>query len=149
MATSALGLTDKTNEGLKAALSGVTPDQLLALKQADQAFELKMKEAGFADAQAIAALVVSDTKDARAMQVATKSIMPAVLATIITVGFLGLLAGMMFGQIKVQDNQAMLLMLGSLTTGWTVALHFFLGGTQAQARSTELLSKAPAIPDKG
>ena len=42
-AANALGLSDKTTEGLKTALSGATPEQLLALKEADQAFQLLVR----------------------------------------------------------------------------------------------------------
>jgi hypothetical protein len=34
----ALGLDEKTEDAIKNALSGTTPDQLLALKKADQDF---------------------------------------------------------------------------------------------------------------
>ncbi|MGN4114784.1 hypothetical protein ACS0X5_08655, partial [Burkholderia gladioli] len=47
-----LGLGDGSVEAVTSALSGqsVTPEQLLALKQADADFELKMRQAGFAHA---------------------------------------------------------------------------------------------------
>lgn len=57
-AANALGLNNKTVESVKAALSGVTPEQMLALKRADQAFALQMQTLGFknvADMEAIAA----------------------------------------------------------------------------------------------
>ena len=46
-AASALGVSDKTAEGLKAALAGTTPEQMLALKKADQDFALQMQALGF------------------------------------------------------------------------------------------------------
>ena len=42
----ALGLNEKTEDAIKNALSGTTPEQLLALKNADQAFAVKMEELG-------------------------------------------------------------------------------------------------------
>ena len=37
-AADALGLSEKTTDAIKQAVSGATPEQMLALKQADQAF---------------------------------------------------------------------------------------------------------------
>jgi hypothetical protein len=39
----------------------------------------------------------------------------------------------------------MLLMLGSLSTGWGVVMAFWFGTTAASGRKTELLAQAPAI----
>ena len=57
-AANALGLSDKTVDSVKQALAGVTPEQMLALKKADQDFALQMQALGFknvADMEAIAA----------------------------------------------------------------------------------------------
>ena len=70
---SVFGLSDSTTATIKTAIAGATPEQLLALKQADQDFQIKMKQIGFADVEALAALNVQNTEGARAMQTATKS----------------------------------------------------------------------------
>ena len=46
-AANALGLSDKTIDAVKQAVMGMTPDQALAMKTADQAFALHMQELGF------------------------------------------------------------------------------------------------------
>ena len=46
-AANALGLGDKTTDAIKQAISGATPEQMLALKEADQAFSLQMQALGF------------------------------------------------------------------------------------------------------
>ena len=78
------------------------------------------------------------------MQVATQSVMPAVLSVIVTVGFLGLLTGMMTGKLKAEDNQAMLIMLGALGVAFGQVMNYWLGSTQDSSRKTELLAAAPA-----
>ena len=132
----ALGLSEKTEASIKSALSGVTPEQMLALKNADQAFALKMKELGYQDIEKMAALAVDNTKDARAMQVATKSKVPAILAVMITVGFFGILIGMMSGKLTVADNQALLLMLGALGAAWGAVVNYFFGSSAESGRTT-------------
>lgn len=144
-AANALGLSSKTTDGLKQALSGATPEQMLALKTADQDFALKMQELGFKQLSDMEALAVGDRKDARSMQSTTRSYVPAILSLVVTGGYLTILIGMMVGYFKADDNQAMLLMLGSLGTGWGVVMAFWFGTTSDSGRKTELLARAPAI----
>jgi hypothetical protein len=147
-ASNALGLSDKTVESVKQALSGATPEQMLALKQADQAFSLSMQQLGFKQVSDMEAIAAGDRKDARAMQTTTRSRIPALLSVIVTVGYFAVLVGMMLGWFKVSDSQALLLMLGSLSTGWGVVMAFWFGTTNDSGRKTELLAQAPPVTVK-
>lgn len=138
----AFGLSDKTEASIKSALSGVTPEQMLALKNADQAFALQMQEIGFKQVSDLEAIAAGDRKDARAMQVASQSKMPAFLAIFITFGYFTILIGMMRGWLEATDNQALWIMLGSLNTAWTGAIAFWFGTTRDSGRKTELLAQA-------
>lgn len=144
-AASAMGLGEKTADALKQALAGVTPDQMLALKAADQAFALQMQALGFKQLADMEALAAGDRKDARSMQTATRSRVPAILSIGVTSGYFAILIGMLTGTLHVSDSQALLLMLGSLSTGWGVVMAFWFGTTSDSGRKTELLAKAPAI----
>lgn len=145
-AANALGLTEKTTDTLKTALGGATPEQMLALKQADQAFAIQMQALGFKQISDLEALAAGDRKDARAMQTTTRSWVPAALSVIITCGFLSLLTGMMTGYLKAEDNQAMLLMLGALGVAFGQVINFWLGSTAESGRKTEIIAQAPAKP---
>jgi hypothetical protein len=140
-ACSALGLGDKSKDALQQALSGATTEQMLALKQADQAFAAQMQAMGFAQIKDLEALAVDDRKDARAMQVATKSKIPAILSVLVTIGYFGVLFGMMLGLLKVSESQALLLMIGSLSASWGMMVTFWFGSTAGSAAKTELLAK--------
>jgi hypothetical protein len=144
-AANALGLGDKTVEAVKQAVSGATPDQMLALKKADQDFQRDMQALGFKQIADLEAIAAADRKDARAMQVSTRSLMPAVLSIIVTAGFLGLLTGMMLGVLKVSDSQALLLMLGALGAAFGAVMQFWFGTTADSGRKTDLLAKAPPV----
>lgn len=141
-AANALGVSEKTTDAVKQALAGVTPDQMLALKKAEQDFQLQMQALGFKQVADLEALAAGDRKDARAMQVAVRSPVPAILSVLVTVGFFGLLLGMMMGYLKVSDSQALILMLGSLSTGWGVVMAFWFGTTNGSSRKTELLAQS-------
>lgn len=143
-AADAFGLSDKTMDAVKQAVMGMTPEQALAMKTADQAFAVHMQELGFKQVADLEAIAADDRDSARAMQIATRSWVPAALSVIITVGFLGLLTGMMTSYLTAEDNQAMLLMLGALGVAFGQVMNYWLGSTSESGRKTELLAKAPA-----
>lgn len=141
----ALGLSEKTTEAIKAAVSGASPEQLLALKKADQEFALRMQELGFKQIADLEALAAADRKDARDMQKTVRSPIPALLSVTVTCGYFGVLVGMMTGALKVSDSQALLIMLGSLGTAWGGVMAFWFGTTSGSQQKTELIAKAPAV----
>jgi len=143
-AADALGLSDKTMDAVKQAVMGMTPEQALAMKSADQAFSLHMQELGFKQITDLESIAAQDRDSAREMMTATRSWVPAALSGFVTVGYFAILIGLMTGHMKLDDSQAMLLMLGSLTTAWGVVMAFWFGTTADSGRKTELLAKAPA-----
>jgi len=137
----ALGLTDKTTDAIKQAIGGATPEQLLALKQADQGFALQMQELGFKQLSDLEAIAAGDRKDARDMQKSVRSWVPAALSCGITVGYFAVLIGMMTGRFSISDNQAMLLMLGSLSTAWVSVMAFWFGTTNSSQNKNALIAR--------
>ncbi|WP_341918709.1 hypothetical protein [Polaromonas sp. YR568] len=143
-AANALGLNDKTVEAVKGAIMGASPETLLALKEADQSFALQMQSLGFAQIKDLEAIAAADRDSARDMLKTTRSWVPAALSGFVTVGYFTILIGLMSGKLEISDSQAMLLMLGSLTTAWGVVMAFWFGTTADSGRKTELLAQAPA-----
>ena len=141
-AASALGLSEKTTDAVKQAISGATPEQMLALKTADQDFALKMQALGFKQVTDLEALATGDRKDARAMQTANRSPVPAILSLVVTAGYFGVLIGMMTKWLSVSDSQALLIMLGSLGTAWGMVMAFWFGTTSNSGRKDEMLAQA-------
>lgn len=137
-AANALGLSDKTTEGLKAAISGATPEQMFALKTADQSFQVQMQALGYADIEKLVAIAGDNTKDARAMQISVRSVVPSVLAVLITIGFFGILVGMMSGHLSTTDNPALLIMLGALGAAWGAVVNYYFGSSAGSARAQEI-----------
>lgn len=141
---SALGLDTKSEETIKQALSGVTPDQMLALKKADQEFALQMQALGFKQVTDLESIAANDRKDARGMQIAKPSPVPALLSIIVTLGYFGLLVGIMTDNLHIDDSQALLLMLGSLTTAWGVVMAFWFGTTSGSSKKTDIIAAQSA-----
>jgi len=62
----------------------------------------------------------------------------------VTFGYFAILAGMMLSVLHVADSQALLLMLGSLSTAWG-GMAFWFGATSDSARKTELLANSSPV----
>jgi hypothetical protein len=93
------------------------------------------------------AIAAGDRASARNMQTSKPSLVPAMLSVGVTVGYFGILVGMMVGVLNVSDSQALLLMLGSLSTAWGMVMAFWFGTTRDSGRKTELLAQsAPHNP---
>lgn len=133
--------TDERQTALSNAISSATPEQLLAIKNADQEYAVQMATLGFKDSEALASLSQQDRAGARAMQISTKSITAPLLAGFITLGFFSIMAVMMFYRLPLETHDAMMLMLGSLGTAWTGVVAYYFGSSAGSARKTELLSQ--------
>jgi len=145
-AASALGLSDKTAEKVKLAIGGATPEQLLALKAADQAFAVKMRELGFMELKELEALAVADRKDARAMQVQLRSLVPAVLTWLILTTFATVLAALFLRDIPISNREIIVYMVGQLSGFAGSAVAFWLGTTRDSGNKTALLAQKREAP---
>lgn len=133
----ALGLSDATEEAISTALAGAKPEDLLKLKQADQQFAKEMKALDV-DLERIAS---ADRDSARGMQKETRSRIPGMLAILITVGFFGILIGMMGGWLRPSENQALLILLGALAAAWGAVVNFYYGSSAGSQSKDALLAK--------
>lgn len=142
----ALGLNEQTESAIKNALSGTTPEQLLAIKNAENDFAFKMQELGFHSVRDMEKLAVDDRDSARKREMAVGDKTARNLAYAITVGFFGILVGLMF--IEVDTNKEILyMMLGALGSAWAGVIAYYFGSTAGSAKKTELLAKAQPVPE--
>jgi len=134
----ALGIDEKDVQ--KTIVTGkLSADQLASLKQAEMDLQAKAQELGLNFEK----LAIEDRKSARDMQIATKSIIPAVLAIGVTVGFFAILIGLMTDNVTKSD--ALLLMLGSLGTAWTAIVSFYFGSSASSQNKDDLLHRSTPI----
>ena len=142
----ALGATPETEPGdLAAVVAGATPEQLTALKRAEMDFKLRMQELGFKQITDLEAIAAGDRKDARGMQVAKPSPMPALLTMGIGLGFLGTLAALFFLPIPDENRDLVIYMCGQLAAAFAACLAFWVGTTRSSADKTNLLAQAQPI----
>jgi len=114
----------------------LSAEQIMSLKQAEVAMAARAQEMGLDFAK----LTNEDRKSARDMQVATRSYLPPTLAVGVTIGFFGILGGLMYGQI--QHAPQIDIMLGSLGTAWTGIIGFYFGSSAGSQAKDDLLHKS-------
>lgn len=139
-----LGLEGKTVDAVTKALgdSKMTADQVSAIRLAEIDFTKFLAQNEITKDQ----LDTQNTDSARAMQIAVKSNTPDILAVIIVTGFFGILIAMMMGMLTVSDQQALLILLGSLSAGFGAVLNFFFGSSRGSQNKDVLL--ASSTPQK-
>jgi len=111
----------------------LTSEQIGQIKLAEIEMAARAQELGLDFEK----LSVQDRSSARDMQSATKSMIPSVLAMLVTMGFFGILVGLMTEQFKTSD--ALMMMLGSLGTAWTGIIAFYFGSSAGSQAKDQLL----------
>jgi hypothetical protein len=139
----ALGSDPADDKSAETALLAATPEQLLAVKKAENDFNVQMQQLGVQEEQ----LQYADVASARARDAAVKDWVPAALSVLITSGFFGVLSYMLVnGTPKLAGGEAFLVMLGSLGTAWTAVVGFYFGssvGAQKNAETIAQIAKQP------
>ncbi len=131
-----LGKPDGSEEELLQAAARATPEQLLALKKAEQSFAVQMRELDI-DLERIA---VADRDSARNREVKTKDWTPKVLAALITLGYFGALFYMLRNGLPQHGgSEAMLVMLGTLGTAWGGVVAYYFGSSAGSRAKDELM----------
>lgn len=137
-----LGLPEDGNHddsALEAAVQGASPDQLLALKKADQDFAVQMQKLGFENIEALEAIAAGDRANARDREVKTKDWTPKALAVAITLGFFALLFFLLGHEPPAGSRDVLNIMLGSLGSAWIGVVTYYFGSSAGSARKTELM----------
>lgn len=139
----ALGISEPTQQKIKDAFQSgqLTGDQVVAVKQAEQAFLTRCKELDI-DLERIHA---GDRDSARRMQSETKSWIPGALAILVTVGFFGVLAYMLQYGKPQMGGDALLVMLGALGTAWGAIVQFYFGSSVGSQSKDALLAERRVV----
>lgn len=136
---------DDRQNAVAAAITGATPEQLAAMRKADQDYAARMAEAGFKDTETLAALSVQDRVSARDLQVSTKSYMPPVLGCAIIAGSLAAAGMILFGKVSYASTTEATMVgtvMGYLFSEAKAVLSFYFGSSSSSDRKTELLAQS-------
>jgi hypothetical protein len=117
---------DATEAQISKAVQGATPEQLLALKKADQDFAIRMRELDLEPEK----LAAADRASARDREAKTgDSLTPRLLALFITTGFFGVLGWLLYAGAPPKGGDALLIMLGGLGTAWAGVVAYYFGSS--------------------
>lgn len=134
-----LGIQEKTIEAVSEVLNSgkMSADQIASLKLAEIDFQkflegnkIKLEE-----------LEAGDRASARAREVAVKDWIPGLLAVLLTSGFFGVLAYMMQYGAPERGGDALLVMLGSLGTGFASVLAYYFGSSSGSASKNAIIER--------
>lgn len=142
-ATKALGGSEKTAEGLKAALAGASQQDLLNLKKADLEFQARMAELGYKNQADLEGIAASDRDSARKLATATGSSVPRNLTYFLTLGMVVLIGALIFKGIP--DSGVVQLLLGNYTTAWVASTIYWFGSTSGSALKTDIISRSQPV----
>lgn len=117
-----------TADQVSALISGANPNQLLALKKADQEFAVQMKK-----------LDVKDRDSARNLGQAVGILPQVILSSLYTAGYFFMIAEIMTGHVSIPDelNNPFNILLGIMTTAQIQIMNFWFGsssGSQEKSR---------------
>lgn len=139
--SSVLGLPIESSEkDVEKALKQATPEQLLALKQADNDFAVRMKELDI-DLERIAA---SDRDSARRREAQVRDWMPRVLAFVVVAGFMATVFLVLLGYVDGMKDPLMATTVGTLI-GFVSAkceqvVAYYFGSSSSSQQKTQLLA---------
>ena len=125
LSTALLGHGDGSEDDITAALSSATPEQIAAIKRADNDFKVQMKQLDI-DLVRIAA---DDRNSARNMAVGTHSLTPSVMSYVIVV-CLAIIQYFLFTHvIEASMRELIARVLGTLDGALMLVLSFWFGSS--------------------
>jgi hypothetical protein len=132
-----LGKQVTSQEEIEKILATASPETLLALKKLDTEFAAQMKSLDV-DLEKVAA---EDRGSARGMQIATKAKTPAVLATVIVVGWILLMAFLMHSDIPQANREIIIQAVGTMGGALMMVVSFYYGTSAGSAKKDETIAK--------
>lgn len=129
-----------------AASGSLTGEQVVALKQADLAFQQRMRELDIDVLkinQAADEAVLRDVQDARARQVATRDWMPQVIFFLMLAAELGLLWLFIRGNLPTDEYTRALITtaFGAVNSGFVGAVAYFIGSSRGSKASGDAVRR--------
>ena len=143
----ALGIKDASPQSIQDAIKTGTlgPEQIVALKLAEQDFQLKCQAMGYESVEKLEELAFKDRDSARQREIQVRDWTPKVLGVAYTVGFFTILCFMLKFGVKKEGGEALLILLGALAAGSTQVLNYYFGSSSSSSRKDELLHQSVPV----
>lgn len=125
-------------EALAHALERAGPEQLLALKKAEQDFQLALRQASVEEMR----IDAGDRANARERQSRMNDWTPSVLGAVVILGFFIVLAVMVARKLPPGAETEFSIMLGALATMTAAVVNYFFGSSAGSKEKTRLMAHA-------
>ncbi len=124
-------------EALAVAIEGASPEQLIALKRAEQEFAVALRQAAVEERR----IDAGDRASARDRQLKMEDWTPSVLGALIIAGFFLTLGVMVARRLPEGAETEFSIMLGALATMTAAVVNYFFGSSAGSREKTKLLSQ--------
>lgn len=132
-----LGKPIATQADIDAALATATPEQIIALKDKERQFVLDFKQKDID----LVALANQDRDSARGMQIATRAKTPAVLASVVVVGWIVLMVALFHGDIPATSRDIVIQAVGTMGGALMMVIGFYFGSSSSSSKKDETIAK--------
>lgn len=125
----------------------MTPEQMTAVQQAEDAFQLQMKTLDIQSVDDLEKMEDDDRANARAMRTANpKDYTTEVLAFVITVGFFFTLWYVFCHGVQAETHDIAISMVSVLGTAWVSVVAFYFGSSKGSANKDQILGDIAKQP---
>jgi hypothetical protein len=137
-----------TVDAVAQAIAGATPEQMLALKSADQEFQKTMQQLGFENLQLLENIAAEDRDSARTMHTAVRDLSTPILSYLVVAAFFSTIYLLFVVDVKLQAElrDVAMVLLGTLAASYTQVMNFRFGTSAGSRAKTDLLS-ARRLPE--
>jgi hypothetical protein len=135
-----------TADAIAAAIGGASPEQMLAIKVADNDFAAKMQELGFSNIQALEQIAANDRNSAREMHKEVRDLSTPILSYMVVLAFFGVIFLVLTKVIPVQAEMrdVVMVLIGTLTASFTQVMNFRFGSSAGSRQKNEIIRKYSA-----
>ena len=123
-------------DALAEALLAATPEQVLAIKKAEQDFQIALRQAGVEELR----IAAGDRSSARERQIKMNDWTPSVLGAVVILGFFAVLGIMVAKKLPAGAETEFSIMLGALATMTAAVVNYFFGSSAGSREKTRLIA---------
>lgn len=130
-------------EAIAQAVRGATPEQMLALKQADNEFAMTMQRLGFENTQALEKIAADDRASARQMHMAVRDLSTPILSYMVVLAFFTTVYILLTQTVEIQTEMrdVVMVLIGTLATSFTQVLNFRFGTSAGSKEKTDIIKR--------
>jgi len=121
---------------LAETFAAASPETLLALKKAEQEFQIALRQASVEEAR----IDAGDRANARDRQIKMNDWTPSVLGALVILGFFVVLGVMVAKKLPARAETEFSIMLGALATMTAAVVNYFFGSSAGSREKTRLIA---------